>query len=208
MFDRIPEGAVLQSVDAVAVSIDGRQALEVTLNARARSGQANVDYVDKPTFVRLPVPFENGILAVEIMSQLRPDAPDYARGFAGLAYRIIGEGNNFECVYVRPANGRRLNPPPPRERRAIQYFAYPEWPFDRLRADSPEGLYEAGADIVPGEWLRLTLRVAGATLRASINGVTVLDVAETKATPQAGALGLWVDIGTVAWFANLEVRAT
>ena len=36
---------------------------------------------------------------------------------------------------------------------AVQYFAYPDWKFDRLREEFPDGRYEAGADIGPDEWI-------------------------------------------------------
>jgi hypothetical protein len=42
-----------------------------------------------------------------------------------------------------------LHPPSPRDQRAIQYFAYPDWKLDRLREQYPDGNYEAGADIGP-----------------------------------------------------------
>jgi hypothetical protein len=199
--------AVLRSVTADAVEVDGRKALMVSLANTAARGIPNVDFIDMPTYVRLPVDFENGTISVDIMSRLRTDAPDYARGFAGIAYRIAPDDQAFECVYARPANGRQENPPSPRDRRAIQYFAFPEWKFDRLRTEHPDGPYEAGADIGLGKWFRLQLEVSATTLRATIDGNAVLSVPQTKAVPQSGALGLWVDIGTEAYFANLEVRA-
>jgi hypothetical protein len=125
-------------------------------------------------------------------------APDYARGFAGLAYRISESRDRFEAVYVRPLNGRPLNPPSPREHRAIQYFAYPEWPFDRLREERPDGPYESGADIVPGVWLTLKLQVGNDRLAAWVDGVEVLSVSPTLVASAPGQLGLFVDIGTDA----------
>jgi hypothetical protein len=42
---------------------------------------------------------------------------------------------------------------PPEPRRRLQYFAYPDWKFDRPREAHPDGRYETGADIAPDEWL-------------------------------------------------------
>ena len=42
-------------------------------------------------------------------------------------------------------------------------------------------------------------------MTASVNGVTALVVEQVKAPPVRGDLGLFVDIGTDAFFANLAV---
>ena len=201
----LPDGATLHSVLAEPVKLDGRKALRVRLTPEAAGGKPNVDFIDMPTFVRLPVDFETGSISVEIKSGLVPDAPDYARGFAGLAYRV--SGGSFESVYLRPANGMKLKPPAPRDRRAIQYFAFPDWKFDRLRNEEPDGGFEAGANIATGEWIRLAIFVDGKKLRATVNGDTVLDIVKTKAEPVMGDIGLWVDIGTEAYFADLHVAS-
>ena len=195
----------MRAVLAESVRVDGRDAIRVQLTPEAANGKPNVDFIDMPTYVRLPIPFENGTISVDINGGLLPDAPEFARGFAGLAYRI--DGDQFECVYLRPANGRRLNPPSPREQRAVQYFAYPDWKFDRLREERPNGGFEAGADVALEEWARLALLIDGPRLRAMINDETVLDIAQTMAFPARGDIGLWVDIGTKALFANLDVTS-
>ena len=202
----LPEGAELRSVVAAPATIDGQAALRVSLTDEVTlRGAPGVDYVDQPTFVILPVDVENGTLEVDVRSGLNELAPDYARGFAGLAYRISEDRDRFEAVYVRPLNGRPLNPPHPREHRAIQYFAYPEWPFDRLREERPEGPYESGADIVPGAWMTLKLHIDGTRLTAWVDGVEVLSIVPTLVAPTMGQLGLFVDIGTEAYFRDLRV---
>lgn len=202
----LPDGAQLRSVVATPTTLDGRQVLRVSLSDEVTlTGTPGVDYVDQPTFVILPVSFENGTIEVDVRSGLNELAPDYARGFAGLAYRISEDRDRFEAVYVRPLNGRPLKPPSPREHRAIQYFAYPEWPFDRLRDVHPEGPYESGADIVPGVWLTLKLQIDSDCLTAWIDGVEVLSVAPTLVPASRGQLGLFVDIGTEAYFRGLRI---
>jgi hypothetical protein len=99
----------------------------------------------------------------------------------------------------------RPTPPPPRDKRALQYFAYPNWRFARLREEYPDGRYEAGADIAGDEWITLTLDIADSGVRVGVNGVEQLVVREPKAAPTTGAVGLWVDIGTEAYFSNLRV---
>ena len=161
----LPDGAELRSVVATPATLDGRQVLRVSLTDEVTvNGVAGVDYVDQPTFVILPVPFENGTLEVDFCSGLNALAPDYARGFAGLAYRISDD-----------------------------------------REEYPDGRYESGADIVPGSWLTLKVHVDGDRLTAWIDGVEVLSVAPALIPAAQGHIGLFVDIGTEAYFSNLRI---
>jgi hypothetical protein len=205
LLNEVPDGAELRSVVATAVRIDDRDAVSIELTEEATAGTAGVDYVDQPTFLLLPGAFETGVIEVDIRAGLRSDAPEYARAFAGVAYRVTDD--SFESVYVRPMNGSSLNPPGPRGDRAFQYFAYPEWPFDRLRDERPDGGFEGAADIRPDEWLRLRVQVGADSLRVSIDGVEVLELAQTLIPARPGRVGLWVDIGTRAAFADLRITA-
>jgi hypothetical protein len=206
-FTQMPIGAVAHSVDAHVCDVSGRKALRVTLDEAARNGEYGINYVDMPTFLMLPCPFGNGEISVDILSRLRPDAPYYARGFAGLAYRISDHGNQFEAVYVRPLNGRSLNVPSPRENRAVQFFAYPDWKFDRLRDAFPDGRFEAGADILPDQWLHLSVTVEDRHVHVRIDGNTVLELDDIPVMASEGHVGLWVDIGTEAFFSDLIIRS-
>ena len=98
--------------------------------------------------------------------------------------------------------------PPPRDGRAVQYYAYPDWKFDRLREEEADGGFEAGADIRPDEWTTLRLDIDGRRIRAAVNGDTVLTLVEAKGEPAKGAVGLWVDIGSEGFFADLRVTAS
>ncbi|HEY5981748.1 MAG TPA: hypothetical protein VIT41_19140 [Microlunatus sp.] len=204
----VPAGATLRSVTAGPAVIDGKQVLSVRLtDAIAADGHPGVDYVDQPTFVIIPADFTFGTIDIDVSSGLTPTAPDFARGFAGLAYHLTGDGERFEAVYLRPLNGATLNPPSPRHLRAVQYFAYPDWPFDRLRDTYPEETYEAGADIRPDEWIHLQVRVTETGVSVLVDDSVVLTVAEPKAVPIAGSLGLFVDIGTQAYFSDLRITS-
>lgn len=94
----------------------------------------------------------DGIVEDYVLSRLSDNAPDYARAIVGLAYRITKNLNRFSAVYVRPLNGVKVDPPRHRGQRAVQYFAYPEWNFERLREEYTDGRYKSGADIGPDEW--------------------------------------------------------
>ena len=196
----------MHSVRATPVEIEGRPALRVSLtDAVARDGVPDVDYHDEPTFVRIPADFKSGTIEFDVRSRLTDAAPEYARAFAGLAYRINRLGNRFECVYLRPMNGRPLNPPAPRDARAVQYFAYPDWKFDRLRSEFPDGPYEAGADILPDTWIHVRLEIAQSAVRLILDGALVLHIPQTLTKPSRGDIGLWVDIGTEAYFSHLVI---
>jgi len=204
----VPTGALLRSVTAQRGSFDNRPSIRISLTEEvARDGIAGIDYVDQPTFVQIPTTFTTGVISVDIASRLRLDAPDDARGFAGIAYRIgSGEKPPFEAVYLRPTNGWHVAPSDgPRKLRAIQYFAYPDWPYNRLREECPDGGYEAAADIRLDTWIRLEITVRAMSVSSAGDGRPVLDVAQPLAEPSAGAVGLFVDIGTDAHFSNLSV---
>ncbi len=206
---KLPEGSELRSVTAVPTEVSGRRALRVELtDAVTLQGMAGVDYVDMPTFLIIPASFENGTIEVDILSRLNGRGPADARAFAGIAYRITHGGDHFEAVYLRPLNGWKTNPPSPRDQRAVQYFAYPDWKFDRLREEFPDGRYEAGADIGPDEWTNLRIDIDGTRLTAAVNGTEALRLTETKSAPAAGNIGLFVDIGSESFFSDLRVTPT
>lgn len=207
-FTTLPAGLQNKSVTSQITDIAGRRALRVQLTEDlALNGKPDVDYVDMPTFAVLPVSFTTGTLSVDIYSRLNASAPSYARAFAGLAFHIADDLSTFESVYLRPLNGISLNPPPPRDKRAVQYFAYPGWRYERLREAYPDGRYEAAADIVPERWTNLRIEVAATYLRTFVDGQNVLSLNELKAHATPGSVGLFVDIGTEAFFSHLRVES-
>ena len=89
--------------------------------------------------------------------------------------------------------------------RAVQYYGYPDWKFDRLREEEPDGGWEHGADITPDTWTHLRLDLNERRVEARVNGELVLSIEQAKVTPADGQVGLWVDIGTDGYFANLQI---
>jgi hypothetical protein len=200
-----PNNAIARSVTADSATIGSRACMRVSLDNQTNAGVEGVDYIDMPTFLRIPAGLVDGSISVDIWSRLRSDAPEYARAFAGIAYRITPSCEQFEAVYLRPLNGLKTNPPAPRDKRAVQYFAYPDWKFDRLRDQFPDGRYETGADIGPEEWIELIIEVDGRRVSVSVNGESVLSIDNGMVDPVSGDIGLWVDIGTEAYFSNLRI---
>jgi hypothetical protein len=204
----LPPGLQNTSVTSQITDIAGRRALCVQLTEDiARNGKPDFDYVDMPTFAVLPVTFTTGIVSVDIYSRLNALAPPYARAFAGLAYHIVEDYSAFESVYLRPLNGVSLNPPPPRDKRAVQYFAYPHWRYERLRETYPDGRYEAAAEIAPERWTNLRIEIKTTQLQAFVDDHPVLALRQLKAHATPGSVGLFVDIGTEAFFSHLRVES-
>jgi hypothetical protein len=209
LLEVLPVGASLHSVTAVPGVVAGRAGLRVELTDEITAhGIPGVDYVDMPTFVLLPVELGTGMVEVEVLARLNGKTDFDARGFAGVAFGVDAQLRAFECVYVRTLNGLRMNPAPPRDRRAVQYFAYPEWPFDRLRAEYADGRYEAGADIGADQWLTLAVRIGEDEVDVAVDGVRALTIAQRKAPARTGRVALFVDIGTEAYFRNLRITPT
>jgi hypothetical protein len=86
--------------------------------------------------------------------------------------------------------------PVPGTSATVQYIAYADWKFDRLREEFPDGRYEAGTDIGPDEWINLRIDIDDTRLSVAVNRTEALTVTETKAAPAAGNIGLFVDIGS------------
>ena len=161
---------------------------------------------DEPTFAkRTATRFSNGTIEVKVLSRLLKDAPANARGFIGIAFRINEDNSKFECIYVRPVNARVDDQV--RRNHSIQYFSYPDFKFDRFRKESPER-YESYADMAMDEWIDLKVVVRDARAELFVNNAKhpSLVVTTEHGPDAAGAVGLWVDIGTEGHFADLRIR--
>lgn len=183
-----------------AVTLDGKQTIQVTKDPA-------ITEVDEPTFARLVhSDFRNGSIEVLVLSKLLENAPDFARGFIGVAFRIDEINSRFEGIYIRPTNGRAEDPL--RRNRSTQYFSYPDFKFDRLRNEAP-GKYESYADIGLNEWIQIRIEVQSENAKLYLNGAEhpVLTVSDLKhGTNASGGIGLWVDVGTEGYFTDLKIE--
>jgi pimeloyl-ACP methyl ester carboxylesterase len=162
--------------------------------------------IDEPTFVKIKeIDFNDGIIEVKVLSRLLPTAPDFARGFIGIAFRINEDNSKFESIYIRPTNGRAEQQV--RRNHTIQYFSYPDFKFDRLRKESPE-VYESYADMGLNEWIKLKIVVKGTTAKLYLNEnhEPSLIVNDLKlGASNSGKVGLWVEVGTEGYFRDLKI---
>lgn len=167
---------------------------------------SSVKEVDEPTFVKIKgVNFKNGTIEVKVLSRLLKNAPDFARGFIGVAFRINDSSTRYESIYIRPTNARADDQV--RRNHSIQYYSYPDYKFDRLRKESPER-YESYSDMEMNKWvtLRIEVKDAQAKLFINKNEQPSLVVNDLKHGANAsGAIALWVDIGTEGFFADLKI---
>jgi len=181
-------------------NIDGKKVVRVARDTATKGA-------DIPTFVRLSNTgdFSNGTIEVMLLSRLLPTADPAARGFIGVAFRINKDNSQFESIYIRPTNGRADDQL--RRNHSTQYFSYPDYPFARLRKEA-EGKYESYADMGLNEWIKMKIVVqhAQAKLYLNDNPQPVLVVNDLKLGAEgSGAIGLWVDSGTDAFFRDIKV---
>lgn len=161
--------------------------------------------VDEPTFVKLTdLDMENGTVEVKVLSRLLPGAPAFARGFIGLAFRISPDNSAYESIYIRPTNGRAEDQV--RRNHSVQYYAYPDYKFDRLRKDFPE-MFETYADMGLDEWitLRIEFRDKSARLLLNEQEQPAFLVKEMLGASIRGSIGLWVEVGTEGYFKDLRI---
>lgn len=187
-------------VNMSITNIDGKKVVRV---ARDTATQGS----DIPTFVRLnnTDDFTNGTIEVMLLSRLLPTADASARGFIGLAFRINKDNSKFESIYIRPTNGRAEDQL--RRNHSTQYFSYPDYKFDRLRKEA-EGKYESYADMGLNEWIKMKIVVKSAQAMLYLNDKPqpVLIVNDLKlGAANSGAIGLFVDGGTEAFFRDIKV---
>jgi len=192
------DGLELINVKAEVVEHEGRRGLRV--------GRAD-DYVEGGTLVLIAgSEFQNGTIELELAGEPAADADPAMRGFVGIAFRVEPEDpNRYECFYLRPTNARadvQL-----RRNHSTQYVSHPEFPWYRLREESP-GVYESYVDLVPGAWTTLRIEVSGTQAQLYVNGAEqpTLIVNDLRGAIASGQVGLWLHSSTLAHYRNLRIR--
>jgi len=149
--------------------------------------------------------FTDGTIEVDLAGAPRPDAPPDSRGFIGISFRTGEHGAWTEVFYLRPTNGRSDDQL--RRNHAAQYAADPEYPWYRLRKESP-GQYESYVDLEPGFWTRLRIEVTGTTARLYVHGASqpTLVVNDLKHGVRPGRIALWAHVDTQAYFGPVRVN--
>ncbi|MBI3790778.1 MAG: MBL fold metallo-hydrolase [Gemmatimonadetes bacterium] len=170
----------------------------VPLPAVADQDAGMLAVLDRPAFT-------DGTITVRVAGAPRPGTPADARGHIGIAFRTGEQGEWSELFYIRPTNGRADDQL--RRNHATQYVSEPDYPWHRLRRESP-GVYEAWTDVEAGAWTDLRVEVKGTTARLFVNGATepTLVVTDLKHGSGGGRVALWAHTETDAWFSALRVQ--
>ena len=203
------------SAQLISLNKNNIEAVNVTMSIEKLMGKevvkvikdSSVKQADEPTFVKIKgINFKNGTIEVKVLSRLLKDAPAFARGFIGIAFRINDSNTKFESIYIRPVNARVDDQV--RRNHSIQYYSYPDYKFDRLRRESPEK-YESYSDMEMNKWITMRIEVkdAQAKLFLDSNKQPSLIVNDLKhGADLSGGMGLWVETGTEGFFSDIIVR--
>jgi hypothetical protein len=199
------KGLLFHDVNAEPAVLQGRKGLRAAISEDAlRRVERTQEYLQGLISIE-NLDFSNGVIEVEIAGSVAPGAAADARGFVGIAFRVQDDLETYDAFYLRPANGRADD----QERRnhAAQYISLPQWPWSRLRQETPSK-YEAYVDLVPGTWTKIKIDVRGEQARLYVHGneqpTLIVNDVKSGATGHGG-VALWLEPGTVAYFRNLTV---
>jgi hypothetical protein len=202
-------GLRLHNVQAEPVTLDGKRGLRVTVSADAKQKLQGLPIDQQSRLETLVViegtDFTNGDIEAEVSGAPAPDAPEGARGFVGIAFRVRPDLETYDAFYLRPTNGRADDQV--RRNHSVQYVSHPAWPWNRLRKEFPER-YESYVDLEPGVWTRIRIEVRGERARLVVHGQSqpTLIVNDLKTGQDGkGAIALWINPGTIAHFRALRV---
>lgn len=191
----LAQNFTLHNVTSTAVTFKGKSAQKLLAAQPEGDHLALVDGIE----------FSNGTIEVDIAGEPAPGAGGGARGFVGVAFRVQPDRKTYDCLYIRPTNGRADD----QERRnhAVQYISHPTYTWSKLRQETPSR-YEAYADMMPAEWVHLKIEVQGAKAKLYVNRAEqpTLIVNDLKTGPNAkGQVAIWFEGSTIAHFADLRV---
>ena len=145
------------------------------------------------------VEFTEGSLEIDLKGKGKDEA-----SFLGLAFGVV-DGKSFEAVYFRPFNFLRDGDL--YRSHAVQYVAWPEHTWEKLRKAKP-GVYESAVKPVPDPagWFHTRIEVTKQKVKVWVDdGKEPCLTADRLANPAKGKVGLWVDSKEGA-FRNLIIR--
>jgi len=194
-----------QNVTVEAVTYHGRKAVRVIPALDADRELVDPKNAEGGGIVVLAgTSFHDGTIEVDIVGKPRAGAPSDARGFVGVAFRVAVDPSKYECIYIRPTNGRADDQV--RRNHSTQYISMPEYEWSTLRREEP-GRYESYVDLLLGEWTKIKIEVSRVKARLYVNDSPqpVLIANDLKHGDSEGAVALWIGQGTEAYFSNLRL---
>jgi hypothetical protein len=144
------------------------------------------------------VSFSEGTLEIELRGSGTQQA-----SFLGLAFGVT-DAKTFEAVYFRPF--RFVDEDPDARRHAVQYVAWPDYTWEKLRKDKP-GIYETAIQPVPDPagWFHVRIDVTKQKVSVSIDRAAQPCLVVDRLAHREGAVALWVDSMPAA-FRNLRIE--
>jgi hypothetical protein len=144
------------------------------------------------------VTFSEGTLEIDLRGGGKQEA-----SFLGLAFGVADE-KTFEAVYFRPF--RFADEDAEARGHAVQYVAWPEYTWEKLRKEKP-GAYEAAIQPVPDPagWFHARIEVTKQKVSVWVDGSTQPCLVVDRLGHRAGGVGLWVDSMPSA-FRNLRIQ--
>ena len=192
------ENFIVVNTFAENTTLNGEKVLRVIKNKK-------LNEFDIDSIVKLKeMDFHNGTIEVEMLSRLLPDAPDFARGFIGIAFRIAEDNSAFESFYIRPTNA--MTDDLVRKSHGCQYFSYPKYTFAYFREKNISD-YESPMPYGLDTWVKLTAKIFDDTAEFYLNDNLTLVVQDLKHGKNLrGSVGFFLDTGTEAFYKNLQVH--
>jgi pimeloyl-ACP methyl ester carboxylesterase len=199
----------ITNTKAAVVKMEGKKALKIErdLDKLGFDVTRLEATVDEPTFAKLKgLDLQNGIIEFKMLSRIQNPSPfAQAQGFIGLAFRVAADNKAFESIYLRPRVGRLDNQLA--RNHTVQYFAYPDFKFEKLRRPEYKGQYESYADVALNEWITMRYEIKDSSVKLYINNQknATFIVPQMLSHSKSGSIGLWVDIGTEGYFRDLKI---
>ena len=184
-----------KNVSVAQTNFKGRSAVQVIATPEAANATSYALIKDAS--------FRDGTIEVDLAGQPAAGAGGAARGFIGIAFRMLGD-ESYEYIYLRPTNGRADDQI--RRNHSTQYSSHPNFSFAQSRQEAPEK-YESYVDLEPGVWTKFKIEVEGRKARLFVHGAAqpCLIVNDLKLESRQGGVALWVGPGTEGYFSNLKI---
>jgi hypothetical protein len=145
------------------------------------------------------VEFSNGTVELDIRGK-----DVFQQSFVGIAFHGT-DNKTFDAVYFRPFNFQSTDPV--RKIHAVQYVAYPDYPWQLLR-DKFNGKFEKAVIPSPNatEWFHVKITIKYPVVTVFVNGNLEPSLTIEKLnTRTTGKIGLWVGNNSDGDFADLQI---
>jgi hypothetical protein len=86
-------GLVLHNVVMEAATLQGKTGVRITASDAAKKQQGPIEQLARIADLE----FSNGVIEVELAGAPAPDAPEGARGFVGIAFRLQPDNRTYDA---------------------------------------------------------------------------------------------------------------